>query len=185
MYSVLLILFVAIINVTRWSSTLSPGHYFYRNHLRSTMGIICSWGSFAVLFGDNLRSGDHLRSEIIYCAVPYIFPWKSKMAFASDRVSFSNMCHFAWPSQKLVPVLVAISRPVAIRKKICRSLPSPMVATRSPRGGEKISRCLVTFSARKKRLCWSEGWGRGEAVVVVLKSTFWNTQFFEIGNGHH
>ena len=39
--------------------------------------------------------------------------WKTKMAFASDRVSWWNMlCHFAWLSQTLVPVLVtAISRP--------------------------------------------------------------------------
>ena len=149
MYSVLLILFVAIINVTRWSSTLSPGHYFYRNHLRSTMGITCGWGSFAVLFGDNLRSGDHLRSEIIYCAVPYIFPWKSKMAFASDRVSFSNMCHFAWSSQKLVPVLVAISRPVGLDK----SSQSP--STTCCKFRQLWRRCIFSFENFNCRLKWT------------------------------
>ena len=33
--------------------------------MRSTSGIICGSGSFAVQFGDHFRSGDHLRSGII------------------------------------------------------------------------------------------------------------------------
>ena len=38
---------------------------FSRNHLRSTLGITCGRGSFAVHFGDHLRSRDHLRLGII------------------------------------------------------------------------------------------------------------------------
>ena len=34
---------------------------FRRDHLRSTSGIICGSGSFAVQFGDHFQSGDHLR----------------------------------------------------------------------------------------------------------------------------
>ena len=36
-----------------------------RDHLRSTLRITCGRGSFAVHFGDHLRSRDHLRSGII------------------------------------------------------------------------------------------------------------------------
>ena len=39
---------------------------FSRDHLRSTLGITCGRGSFAIHFGDHLRSRDHLR----YCTVP-------------------------------------------------------------------------------------------------------------------
>ena len=38
-----------------------PFLIFRRDHLRSTSGIICGSGSFAVRFGDHFRSGDHLR----------------------------------------------------------------------------------------------------------------------------
>ena len=38
-----------------------PFLVFRRDHLRSTLGIICGLGSFAVQFGDHFRSGDHLR----------------------------------------------------------------------------------------------------------------------------
>ena len=38
-----------------------PFVVFRRDHLRSTSGIICGSGSFAVQFGDHFRSGDHLR----------------------------------------------------------------------------------------------------------------------------
>ena len=40
-----------------------PFLFFFRDHLRSTLGITCGRGSFAVHFGDHLRSRDHLR----YC----------------------------------------------------------------------------------------------------------------------
>ena len=46
-----------------------PFLIFRRDHLRSTSGIICGSGSFAVQFGDHFRSGDHLRSGIICGAV--------------------------------------------------------------------------------------------------------------------
>ena len=39
--------------------------FFFRDHLRSTLGITCGRGSFAVHFGDHLRSQDHLRLGII------------------------------------------------------------------------------------------------------------------------
>ena len=38
-----------------------------------TSGIICGSGSFAVQFGDHLRSGDYLRSGIICSAVQLPF----------------------------------------------------------------------------------------------------------------
>ena len=38
-------------------------------HSSFSAGIICGSGSFAVQFGDHFRSGDHLRSGIIYGAV--------------------------------------------------------------------------------------------------------------------
>ena len=38
-----------------------PFDVFRRDHLRSTSWIICGSGSFAVQFGDHLRSGDHSR----------------------------------------------------------------------------------------------------------------------------
>ena len=38
-----------------------PFLVFQRDHLRSTSGITCGSGSFAVQFGDYFRSGDHLR----------------------------------------------------------------------------------------------------------------------------
>ena len=41
-----------------------PFLFFFRDHLRSTLGITCGRGSFAVHFGDHLRSQDHLRSGI-------------------------------------------------------------------------------------------------------------------------
>ena len=46
-----------------------PFPIFRRDHLRSTSGIICGSGSFAVQFGDHFWSGDHLRSGIICGAV--------------------------------------------------------------------------------------------------------------------
>ena len=46
-----------------------PSVVFRRDHLRFSSGIICGSGSFAVQFGDYLRSGDHLRSGIICGAV--------------------------------------------------------------------------------------------------------------------
>ena len=46
-----------------------PFLIFQRDHLRSTSGIVCGSGSFAVQIGDHFRSGDHLRSGIICGAV--------------------------------------------------------------------------------------------------------------------
>ena len=50
-----------------------PFVIFRGDHLRSTSGIICGSGSFAVQFGDHFRSGDHLRSGIICGAVHIAF----------------------------------------------------------------------------------------------------------------
>ena len=55
-----------------------PFLIFQRDHLRSTSGIICGSGSFAVQIGDHFRSGDHLRSGIICGAVQYNPPRKKK-----------------------------------------------------------------------------------------------------------
>ena len=48
-----------------------PFLFFFRDHLRSTLGITCGRGSFAVHFGDHLRSRDHLRLGIICGTVQY------------------------------------------------------------------------------------------------------------------
>ena len=48
-----------------------PFLFFFRDHLRSTLGITCGRGSFAVHFGDHLRSQDHLRLGII-CGTVHI-----------------------------------------------------------------------------------------------------------------
>ena len=42
-----------------------PFLFFFRDHLRSTLGITCGRGSFAVHFGDHLRPRDHLRLGIV------------------------------------------------------------------------------------------------------------------------
>ena len=39
-----------------------PFVIFRGDHLRSTSGITCGSGSFAVQFGDHFRSGDHFQS---------------------------------------------------------------------------------------------------------------------------
>ena len=46
-----------------------PFLIFQRDYLRSTSGIICGSGSFAVQIGDHFRSGDHFLSGIICGAV--------------------------------------------------------------------------------------------------------------------
>ena len=48
-----------------------PFLFFFRDHLRSTLRITCGRGSFAVHFGDHLRSRDHLRLGII-CGTVHI-----------------------------------------------------------------------------------------------------------------
>ena len=48
---------------------------FSRDHLRSTLGITCGRGSFAVHFGDYLRSRDHLRLGIICGTVHLLIHW--------------------------------------------------------------------------------------------------------------
>ena len=48
-----------------------PFLFFFLDHLRSTLGITCGRGSFAVDFGDHLRSRDHLRLAIICGTVQY------------------------------------------------------------------------------------------------------------------
>ena len=48
---------------------------FSRDHLWSTLGITCGRGSFAVHFGDHLRSRDHLRLGIICGTVQYSSYW--------------------------------------------------------------------------------------------------------------
>ena len=66
-----LLLFGLKIEITTWGTNYMPFLIFRRDHLRSTSGIICGSGSFAVKFGDHFRSGDHLRSGIICGAVQY------------------------------------------------------------------------------------------------------------------
>ena len=69
-----LLLFMLKIETSTGGTNSMPFLVFRRDHLRSTSGIICSSGSFAVQFGDHFRPGDHLRSGIICDAVQYSLP---------------------------------------------------------------------------------------------------------------
>ena len=69
------------------SCTAPRDHLRRRDHLRFTSGIICGSGSFAVEFGDHLRSEDHLRSGIICGAVHHLL-W-----FVKDDMSVRAIFH--------------------------------------------------------------------------------------------
>ena len=62
------------------------------DHLRSTSGIICGSGSFAVQFGDHFRSGDHLRSGIICGAVR--LREAEKRDPGNEVAIITSTCHF-------------------------------------------------------------------------------------------
>ena len=64
-----LLLFMLKIEISTGETNSMLFLVFRRDHLRSTAGIICGSGSFAVQFVDRFRSGDHLRSGIICDAV--------------------------------------------------------------------------------------------------------------------
>ena len=64
-----LLLFMFKIETTTRGTNFMPFLVFRWDHLRSTSGIICFSGSFAVQFGDHFRSREHLRSGIICRAV--------------------------------------------------------------------------------------------------------------------
>ena len=63
-----LLLFMLKIESTTRGTNSMPFLIFRGDHLRSTSGIICGSGSFAVQFGDHFRSGDHLRRCADRCA---------------------------------------------------------------------------------------------------------------------
>jgi len=52
-----LFLFGLKIEISTRGTNSIPFLALRRDHLRSTSGIICGWGSFAVQFGDHFRSG--------------------------------------------------------------------------------------------------------------------------------
>ena len=54
------LLFMLKIETSTGGTNSIPFLVFRRDHLRSTSGIICCSGSFAVQFEDHFRSGDHL-----------------------------------------------------------------------------------------------------------------------------
>ena len=66
---------------------------FSRDHLRSPLGITCGRGSFAVHFGDHLRSRDHLRLGIICGTVQYSrkIPTCARMLLKSIHPSVKNI----------------------------------------------------------------------------------------------
>ena len=64
-----LLLFMLKTKSSTGGTNSMPILVFRRDHLRSTSGIICGSGSFAVQFGYHFRSGDQLRSGIICGAV--------------------------------------------------------------------------------------------------------------------
>ena len=63
--------------------------FFLRDHLRSILGITCGRGSFAVHFGDHLRSRDHLRLGIICGTVQCRTPWILNV-FILKRIFFKS-----------------------------------------------------------------------------------------------
>ena len=65
MVSYNVLLFMLKIETLTGGTNSMPFLVFRRDHLRSTSGIVCGSGSFAVQFGDHFRSGDHLQSGII------------------------------------------------------------------------------------------------------------------------
>ena len=67
-----------------------PFLFFFRDHLRSTLGITCGRGSFAVHFGDHLRSRDHLRLGIICGTVQCIYA-KMQYAFKLSTVTAKEL----------------------------------------------------------------------------------------------
>ena len=71
-----------------------PFLFFFRDHLRSTLGITCGRGSFAVQFGDHLRSRDHLRyctvlTEINRVTVVY---FNSSLVFVLNTIQLFELC---------------------------------------------------------------------------------------------
>ena len=91
-----LLLFELKLEITTRGTNSIPFLIFRRDHLRSTSGIICNSGSFAVQFGDHFRSGDHLRSGIICGAAQYIcseMRSDSKWCFAFVVNEFSRLRH--------------------------------------------------------------------------------------------
>ena len=74
-----LLLFMLKVETTARGTNSMPFH----------VGTICSphRGSFAVQFGDHFRSGDHLRSGIICCAVPFIYSTLIRNVLKPDLLS--------------------------------------------------------------------------------------------------
>ena len=66
-----LLLFMLKIETSTGETNSMPFLVLQRDHLRSTSGIICGSGLFAVQFADHFRPGDHLRLGIIGGAVQY------------------------------------------------------------------------------------------------------------------
>ena len=62
-----LLLFMLKIETRIQGTNSMPFLVFRRDHLRSTSGITCGSGSFAVQSGDHFRSGDHLRRCTVFC----------------------------------------------------------------------------------------------------------------------
>ena len=67
-----------------------PFLFFFRDHLRSTLGITCGRGSFAVHFGDHLRSRDHLQLGIICGTVQNSQFLSSQWALSSSLKTLAN-----------------------------------------------------------------------------------------------
>ena len=93
-----LLLFMLKTKSTTRGTKSMPFLIFRRDHLRSTSGIICGSGSFAVQIGDHFRSGDHLRSGIICGAVQSSFKmifmniWIQDFSLTSRKLpEFSTM----------------------------------------------------------------------------------------------
>ena len=98
--------------------------FFLRDHLRSTLGITCGRGSFAVHFGDHLRSRDHLRLGIICGTVHrYLLHGSTasnlscnhpKLQSQVKRLTFENR-HFC------LKVVVSSERSVSMENKEART----------------------------------------------------------------
>ena len=109
-------LYVKTRGTNSWNSM--PFLAFRRDHLRSTMGIICGSGSFA----DQFRYGDHLRSGIICGAVrfPALARWMRHCRIHCMRCVGETDAQTLIPYIHLFPTSLAspLSRNVFTRRLI-------------------------------------------------------------------
>ena len=101
-----LCLFMLNIETSTRGTNSMPFLVFQRDHLRSTSGIICGSGSFAVHCGDHFRSRDHLWSGII-CGAVYIVTVDIHVASGSQHAVDPGNYHYQLP---VSPSLISVAQ---------------------------------------------------------------------------